>query len=751
MIFAMRRRDATSTGWLGRRLGAGAALALVVTMTGLVGTPPAQAAPGHAAGGGGQVVAGRNGQVAPGRNGHAAASPHGRVAPGGHRRPVVLSCGAVITQDTKLANNIGPCQGDGLIVDGSNIRIDLMGHTITGSHQGCPGTACAPAAEQVGIDLNNVSGDTLQHGTVQYFDGGVFVDRGAGNTVRGIYAHDNVNRDVLINLAVPGPGVSGPTQTSCDYGDGILVQSSGSNRIVANTVAKNGPYDGIATVGVRGPSGFVPADNNVIVGNRAMDNYVADQTPSGGGTLCGSASGEIYGGMGEGRQVQDMGIRIEGPDSSYNTIRGNQVSDNGLDGIAVFDYFCNINGAMHEPANHDNTIVGNQVSGTGDKAVQAASGQVDPSANGIAVLAEGNPGVDCSAYNTTIADNVSSGNIQDGIFVGGAPSAPGHPEHTTVVGNLVGNNTLDGLGVQSGAMDNQLTANVGQGNAEFDGADYNFSPNCGTDTWTANQFGSVNQPCVAANGGSGTVQEVLFTGAAGIATGLQTSWSGLVSVTNPAGFTVYSGTDSTCTTPLGTGQAPVTGNGTNSVTVSMTNLPPPGNAYFEVAADSVSAGNGVTNAAVGCTPIEFTGTPTVDTVTGVTITGTIADPTFTVTGTGFGSTPPAPDPSTPPDGQQGCPASPTNNPSLEGYLYGTNLYVSDQGNSGFDAGVNSVTGEFDCVGLVIKSWSPTQVVFGFGDLYDQPIPGNDYVLSNGDPVQVVVLGAVGQTTVSGLA
>ena len=85
------------------------------------------------------------------------------------------------------------------------------------------------------------------------------------------------------------------------------------------------------------------------------------------------------------------------------------------------------------------------------------------------------------------------------------------------------------------------------------------------------------------------------------------------------------------------------------------------------------------------------------------------------------------------------------------YLYGTSLYVQDNGNMGFDAGINSVTGEFDCVGLVIQSWTPTQVVFGFGDLYDQNIPGNDYVLANGDPVTVGVLGATGSTTVSGLS
>jgi len=403
---------------------------------------------------------------------------------------------------------------------------------------------------------------------------------------------------------------------------------------------------------------------------------------------------------------------------------------------------------MHLPPTHDNSILQNTVSGTGDLTVQQAEGTVDSGANGIAVLSEGNGGVNCTAYNNTITGNTSVGNWQDGIFIGGMPSAPGHPQATTVVGNTVDNNHLDGVGVQSGAVANRLSANSGHGNAEFDGADYNFNPSCGTDVWTANRFGTVNQPCVAQEG-TGTVRQVIFNGASGTAAGLQTTWSGLVTVTNPAGFSIYSGTDSTCSTAIATGQAPVSGDGTNSPTVSLTKLPAPGNAYFEVAANSVTVGNGVGNAAVPCSPLEFTGTPTVDSVSSVTITGTLANPVFTVTGTGFGANPPPPNPSTPPDGQQGCPPSP--NANSQGYLYGTNLYVMDQAPNGFDAGLNSVTGEFDCVGLVVQSWSNNQVVFTLGNLYDQNIPGNHYVLSNGDPVQVAVLGATGSTTVSGLS
>ncbi len=418
-------------------------------------------------------------------------------------RAVSLGCGAIVKHSITLANNIGPCQSDGLVVDGNNITVDLGGHTITGSHQGCPGSACSPAPQQVGIDLNNVAGDTVDNGTVQYFDGGVLLQGGSGNTVTGIYAHDNINRDLLTNTATTD-------QTSCDYGDGIVAFSSSGNLIESNSTVHNGPFSGIALVGIMTSTGsFAPVDHNTVQSNQTMDNYVPDQTPNGGGTLCGSAAGQISGGMATGRQVQDMGIRIEGPDAAYNTVQSNQVSQNGLDGIAVFAYFCNLTGTMQEPANHDNTIANNAVSGTGDLAVQAASGASDSSANGIAILSEGNSGVDCTAYSNTITGNTSDGNFQDGIYVGALPSPPGHPQATTVSNNVADNNSLDGVGVQSAqagpvpsaGMYNVFTGNVAHSNVEFDGADYNLNPPCGTDTWQSNQFTTVNQPCVGSIGG----------------------------------------------------------------------------------------------------------------------------------------------------------------------------------------------------------------------------------------------------------
>jgi len=138
------------------------------------------------------------------------------------------------------------------------------------------------------------------------------------------------------------------------------------------------------------------------------------------------------------------------------------------------------------------------------------------------------------------------------------------------------------------------------------------------------------------------------------------------------------------------------------------------------------------------------------TITSVTTTGTVSNPTITINGAGFGTVPSA-DPAGDVSHIANCPASPGTGPP--GFDYGNNLYVSDtKANGGFTAGQYTTTGEAqaDCVGLVIVSYTDTQIVLGFGNVYNQNLPNNMYVLSNGDPLKVVVKGATFSTTVTGL-
>lgn len=128
------------------------------------------------------------------------------------------------------------------------------------------------------------------------------------------------------------------------------------------------------------------------------------------------------------------------------------------------------------------------------------------------------------------------------------------------------------------------------------------------------------------------------------------------------------------------------------------------------------------------------------TITALSTSGTPTDPTVTVTGTGFGARP-DPDPATSPQGQEGCPAAPEEG---NGFLYGENLYIQDTaakvGAEEWTAGRNG-GGIFACIALIIEEWTPTKVVFSFGNTFGKMIPENYYVMSDGDPLEVTLKGA----------
>ncbi|MCA1683588.1 MAG: hypothetical protein LC708_00425, partial [Actinobacteria bacterium] len=97
----------------------------------------------------------------------------------------ILACGATITTDTVLENDVGPCENGGLVIGANNITLDLNGHQVFGR----PGPT-----DGVGILLTTRTGVTVKNGTVHNFDGGVVIDGGSNNRVLYITARDNIGR-----------------------------------------------------------------------------------------------------------------------------------------------------------------------------------------------------------------------------------------------------------------------------------------------------------------------------------------------------------------------------------------------------------------------------------------------------------------------------------------------------------------------------------------------------------------------------
>ncbi|MDQ6838424.1 MAG: right-handed parallel beta-helix repeat-containing protein [Actinomycetota bacterium] len=444
-----------------------------------------------------------------------------------------IKCGTFLSGNVTAANSIGPCPvGDAIKISASGTVLNLAGHSIQ-----CSNFDNHLRKEQVGVHIMGASNVTVKNGSVYDCDAGVAIEGGANNTVSGITAHDNV-----AHVLVSGPvNPDNPLTTPCNFGDGITTLSSSGNHITGNLVYSNGPFSGISLVD--------NSDNNMVTGNQVyqqnIPNLLPPPAPAGTNGPCGPFSATP---QGQGRADQDIGIRVEGPGADNNQVVGNQVHDNMLDGITVHGYVC-LNGAGPTPppglpprgtSNTGTLIKGNSVFSNGfdlDQLGQPVPGGSAQGQDGIAILRQGPFGVIvCASHDTTIIGNSSTNNARYGIFV--PPTGDQLlPAHNTVNANLVNNNGLQGIHVDGpflacplghgtdtgptfcnvvreirpGSIDNTLVGNQGSGNGTHivgsniggrDGWDGNVG--CDNNHWVANIFGTVNQACVAANGGTGT-------------------------------------------------------------------------------------------------------------------------------------------------------------------------------------------------------------------------------------------------------
>jgi hypothetical protein len=420
----------------------------------------------------------------------------GMVALAGPASAVTLNCGDTVTSSVTLSNDVGPCTGNGLIIGADNVTLNLGGHTVSGSN-----TTNTTTNEQVGILIQGVRNVVVQNGTVTGFDAGVAITKGTKNQVINVNVHDNINHSSLVNA--PGAATN-----HCNFGDGIVVTNSSKNIIKNNTAYHNGPFDGIGLVG--------NSDSNIVSGNHVFNQTVSNELPPAGSNLNGPCGPFSATPTGAGRLHQDIGIRVEGPGADNNTVVANNVTDNQLNGISIHGYVCWAgNGGVAPPgapqvgtSNTGNLIETNNVRRNG----------FPDGLDGIGILRQGPFGnITCASHGNTIIGNTSIGNAGSGIFVPptGDPNFPS--AGNTVNQNIVNNNGVDGILVQgpftttingvptarAGSTDNTLISNKGTGNAVDDGADLN--PNCDHNFWQQNIFGTVNQPCVAAHNGTGTV------------------------------------------------------------------------------------------------------------------------------------------------------------------------------------------------------------------------------------------------------
>jgi hypothetical protein len=330
---------------------------------------------------------------------------------------VTFNCGDIITSPgtyvlTADINCGTQTQPFGLAVIASNVTLDLSGHSVTATPDP------TGSARVQGIYVTNHGGGpadnaVVKNGTVTGFDSGVYFEEVFNGRVQSMNLHDNI----------------GPDNTDT-FGEGFQSYLGGGHTVTGSQIVHNGPFAGAVVYG--------GTSNNTITSNSVREN-----------NILGGHHGS------EGDTMQDIGIWVVLSPNTGNTVSGNQVINNGLDGIQL--------GFKTGPT----SVLNNSVTGNG-------FGQ--PTANGF----RDGDGVAVFGDNNLVQSNsvVSNGAAGIGIHL------PPNGNNTSGKNNTVRLN----ISVLNGGATTPSTP--------FDLYDQNTSPPCDNNAWILNTFLTRNQTCI---------------------------------------------------------------------------------------------------------------------------------------------------------------------------------------------------------------------------------------------------------------
>ena len=234
-----------------------------------------------------------------------------------------VTCGSVVTGNVRLTADLA-CPGPGLVIGADGVRIDLAGHTITGSGSG------------IGVDDNGgYDGFTIRNGTIRGFQFGTDLLEAEGGRIEKVRFTGN---GIGVSLGrTTGMEIDRVTVEGNSF-DGMSVTFSWDTTIRRSVFAHNG-VSGINELASLGSD----YDRNVAVGN-ALHGITISQSE--GFTMNGNeASGNGGDGINlgfwavdaalEGNRTSgnvEAGVRIDEPG---NSIRRHAAFANGGTGIAA--------------------------------------------------------------------------------------------------------------------------------------------------------------------------------------------------------------------------------------------------------------------------------------------------------------------------------------------------------------------------------------------------------------------------------
>jgi parallel beta-helix repeat protein len=249
--------------------------------------------------------------------------------------PVPCACGDTLTGATRLTENLGPCQQDGLVLRFGAV-LDCAGHTITGD--GSPRREAARDKERLpsfGVILDGTTGALVQDCRITGFDYGIELSGARDSRVSGVEAFHNGDFHRRVGYGI---------HLSRSYGNTIersLVRDSADEGIHIgtdsdrNTVARNRAHD-------NGRENFyiLNARGNRLVGNHgwgavsanlymknAVDNVVEDNRFEARPVVVrGESQGNVFAANLFGGGVKFQPLQDGKPTfPSRNVVRGGQV------------------------------------------------------------------------------------------------------------------------------------------------------------------------------------------------------------------------------------------------------------------------------------------------------------------------------------------------------------------------------------------------------------------------------------------
>ncbi|GAB3831582.1 right-handed parallel beta-helix repeat-containing protein [Kribbella italica] len=385
--------------------------------------------------------------------------------------PATVSCGQVLTQSTRLLNDLTDCPLDGLIIGAPNIEVDLNGHTVDGPgyFPDQPGSPIELPEGGLPAGVRNVgyAGVVVRNGTITEFGYGVQLMAGSRfGTVQGLTLRGNATAGIELSDADDGRNgnkVLGNTLTGNEIGI-ALVNGSEHSVVENNTLTGNlataihawsGGGHRIADNRISGVTEdpLLSSDGGILVqsstGNVLVDNALSDTGDAGILITEGAHRNRVQDSTFS--RTGDAGVAIEESD-------GNQVLDNAA--YLASDSGVSLSGASASVVRGNDVRFnpsGVELDASSDNLIEANNAS-RTSGNGITV------GHD--SFRNRILDNLATATSADGIvLLGEALDANGDPAAGSLVrGNTTHSNLGDGLASAAG---HTLTGNRSHNNAAW--------------------------------------------------------------------------------------------------------------------------------------------------------------------------------------------------------------------------------------------------------------------------------------------